>query len=32
MTQPYYQDDAITLWQGDALSVLRGLPDDGGVA
>jgi len=25
---PYYTDDQITLWHGDALSVLRGLPDE----
>lgn len=27
MTTPYYQDDTVTLWLGDALDVLRGLPD-----
>lgn len=24
--QPYYSDDAVTLWHGDAQDVLRGLP------
>ncbi len=27
MTAPYYADDTVTLWQGDALEVLRRLPD-----
>lgn len=27
MTTPYYADDSITLWHGDALKVLRTLPD-----
>jgi DNA modification methylase len=27
VVRPYYSDDSVTLWHGDALAVLRGLPD-----
>lgn len=28
MREPYYRDEGVTLWQGDALSVLKSLPAD----
>ncbi|HZP54981.1 site-specific DNA-methyltransferase [Actinocrinis sp.] len=28
MTSPYYRDEQVTLWLGDALDVLRGMPDE----
>lgn len=27
-TEPYYSDESVTFWHGDALDVLRRLPDD----
>lgn len=27
-TEPYLQDPDVTIWQGDALKVLRSLPDE----
>lgn len=27
MSTPYYSDDTVTLWHGDSLEILRGLPD-----
>lgn len=28
MREPYYRDEGVTLWQGDALSILKSLPAD----